>query len=124
MYTFIIILSVIISILLIGIVLIQKSKGGGLSSQFGNASAMMGVRQTNTFLEKGTWWLAAILVVLSIVSAYTIPTASGEKIRTEQQQAQNAGENQYGTDAAPIEVQLPADDAAAPAAPATPETGK
>lgn len=77
------ILAVIVSILLIGIVLIQKSKGGGLSSQFGNASAVMGVRQTNTFLEKGTWWLFGIIVVLSIASAIVTTKSTGVEIKSE-----------------------------------------
>ena len=76
MYVLIIVLTVIVAVLLIGIVLIQKSKGGGLSSQFGGANAVMGVRQTNTFLEKATWTLVSALVVLSIISAFTMPKAS------------------------------------------------
>lgn len=84
LHVIVIILTVIVAILLIGIVLIQKSKGGGLSSQFGGANSMMGVRQTNSFLEKGTWWLAGILVLLSICSVYTMPKATnGAEIRTE-----------------------------------------
>jgi len=84
MYVVFIVLTVIVSILLIGIVLIQKSKGGGLSSQFGNASSVMGVRQTNSFLEKTTWTLAALIGILSICSAYTLPKVSdGAAIRTE-----------------------------------------
>lgn len=86
LHLFIIILTVIIAILLIGIVLIQKSKGGGLASGFGNASATMGVRQTNTFLEKGTWWLAGLIVLLSIISAYTIPTNNGPVVRSQMEQ--------------------------------------
>ena len=83
MYVVVIVLTVIVSILLIGIVLIQKSKGGGLSSQFGNASSVMGVRQTNSFLEKTTWTLAGLIVFLSIVSAYTMPKVSdGTQTRT------------------------------------------
>ncbi len=84
MYVVFIVLTVIVSILLIGIVLIQKSKGGGLSSQFGNASSVMGVRQTNSFLEKTTWTLAALIGILSVCSAYTLPKVSdGATIRTE-----------------------------------------
>ena len=64
MYVAIIVLTVIVAVMLIGIVLIQKSKGGGLSSQFGGAGNVMGVRQTNSFLEKTTWTLAALIVVL------------------------------------------------------------
>ena len=84
MHVVIIVLTVIVAILLIGIVLIQKSKGGGLSSQFGAASSVMGVRQTNTFLEKATWTLVSCLVVLSIISAFTMPKASqGTQLRTQ-----------------------------------------
>ncbi len=46
MHVVIIVLTVIVAILLIGIVLIQKSKGGGLSSQFGGANAVMGDRKS------------------------------------------------------------------------------
>ena len=70
MYVVIIILTVIIALLLIGIVLIQKSKGGGLSSQFGGAGAVMGVRQTNSFLEKTTWTLISLLAPSS---AHSLP---------------------------------------------------
>ena len=73
MHIVIIALIVVVSILLIGIVLIQKSKGGGLSSQFGGAGNVMGGRQTNSFPEKGTWVLVSLLVVLSIVSVWTAP---------------------------------------------------
>ena len=83
MYIAIIVLTVIVSVLLIGIVLIQKSKGGGLSSQFGGAGNVMGVRQTNSFLEKTTWTLAGLIVVLSVVPAYTMPKAGhGVEVRT------------------------------------------
>lgn len=82
MYVAIIVLTVIVAVLLIGIVLIQKSKGGGLSSQFGGAGNVMGVRQTNSFLEKTTWTLAALIVVLSIASAYTMPKNTSAQVRT------------------------------------------
>ena len=84
MYVVIIVLTVIVAILLIGIVLIQKSKGGGLSSQFGGAGSVMGVRQTNSFLEKATWTLAGLIVVLSVASAYTMPkSGNAATVRTE-----------------------------------------
>ena len=50
MHIVVITLTVIVALLLIGIVLIQKSKGGGLSSQFGGAGSVMGVRPTHNFL--------------------------------------------------------------------------
>ena len=69
MYTLIIILVILASILMCGIVLIQESKGGGLASSFASSNQSMGVRKTTDFLEKATWCLAAAMVILSIVSA-------------------------------------------------------
>lgn len=71
-----IVLTVIVAILMIAIVLVQKSKGGGLSSTFGGGNQVLGVRGTNKFLEQATWTLAALILVLSICSAYTIPKSS------------------------------------------------
>ena len=67
MYGFLIILIIIASILLIGVVLIQKSKGGGLASGFASGNQMMGVRKTTDFIEKATWCLAIFICLLSIV---------------------------------------------------------
>ncbi len=39
---------------------------------------MMGVRQTTDFLEKATWTMAGILVVLCLVSSITIPKNAKE----------------------------------------------
>ena len=63
MYVFISILILIASILLILIVLIQNSKGGGLASGFSSSNQIMGVRKTTDFLEKATWTLAGTVVV-------------------------------------------------------------
>ena len=75
MYVFISILILIASILLILIVLIQNSKGGGLASGFSSSNQIMGVRKTTDFLEKATWTLAGTVVVLSIVITAFIPRA-------------------------------------------------
>ena len=74
MYVFISILILIASILLILIVLIQNSKGGGLASGF-SSSNQMGVRKTTDFLEKATWSLAGTVIVLSILITAFIPRA-------------------------------------------------
>jgi len=73
MYTLVVVLILIISVLLGLIVLVQNSKGGGLVSNLGGANQMMGVRKTADFLEKTTWTLASILVVLCLVSSVVIP---------------------------------------------------
>ncbi len=75
MYLLLIILIVVAAIMLSFVVLIQNSKGGGLASNFSSSNQIMGVRKTTDFLEKATWALAGVIVVLSIVSAYTLPTS-------------------------------------------------
>ena len=60
---------ILASLLMIGIVLVQKSKGGGLASNFASSNQIMGVRKTTDFLEKATWTLAGAIIVLSILTA-------------------------------------------------------
>jgi preprotein translocase subunit SecG len=55
------------AILLIVVVFIQNPKGGGLSSDFGSATQLGGVKQTTEFIDKLTWGLAATIVVSSIL---------------------------------------------------------
>lgn len=55
MYTLFIVLIVLASLLMIFIVLIQESKGGGLASNFSSTNSIMGVRKTTNFVEKATW---------------------------------------------------------------------
>ncbi len=90
MYTLFVILIVLVSLLMIFIVLIQESKGGGLASNFSSSNAIMGVRKTTDFIEKATWGLAAAMVLISVVCAYTAPQSSAsqsvlEKAATETQ---------------------------------------
>ncbi len=73
MYTFIIVLLIIVSILLGLIILAQNSKGGGLAAGLSASNQIMGVRKTTDFLEKLTWGLAIGLLVLSMVANFTIP---------------------------------------------------
>lgn len=68
MYTFVTILIVIIAILLVLLVLVQNSKGGGLASGFASGNQVMGAPRTADFLEKATWTLIALVVVLSILA--------------------------------------------------------
>jgi len=58
-----------VCILLILVVLVQNSKGGGIQSQFGAATQIMGVKRGTEFIEKATWGLAMVLIILSILMA-------------------------------------------------------
>ena len=60
------VLILIVCALLILVVLVQNSKGGGLASGFASNNQIMGVRRTSDFIEKATWGLAAALLVLSL----------------------------------------------------------
>ena len=121
-YVITIVLTVIVAILLIGVVLIQKSKGGGLSSQFGGANAVMGVRSTNSFIEKLTWILAGLIVFFSVASSFMMPGVSNNaQIRTQvQTEVPAVPANQFDTQipaapAADAETEAPAVEAEAAA---------
>ena len=77
-YTLFVVLIVLVSILMIFIVLIQESKGGGLASNFSSTNSIMGVRKTTDVVEKLTWGLAIAMVVISVACAYVAPQAAGE----------------------------------------------
>ena len=61
--------------------MVQNPKGGGLSSAFGGgANQVGGVQNTSDFLDKSTWTLATLLLVLILLSNITIldGTSTGE----------------------------------------------
>ena len=121
MYTLFVILILIAAVLMIAIVLIQESKGGGLSSGFSSGNQIMGVRKTTDFVEKATWALAGAMVVISVCCAYTAPTATVnasviENMATPQQQ-KTAPTNVQG-----FSVSDQKKDAAAPASEASAAT--
>ncbi len=90
MYTLITVLIFIVCVLLILIVLVQNSKGGGLASNFQSSGQVMGVRKTADFLEKATWVLAGSLLVLAILGSAFIPREYVEEKSRVQEQIENA----------------------------------
>lgn len=80
MYSILIVIASIVSVLLMIIVLMQASKGEGLAGTFGgsgNMGSMFGTRRTADFLSKGTWWLAGILAGIAIiVNLFFLPGSS------------------------------------------------
>ena len=95
------ILIIVASIVLILIVLVQNSKGGGLSSSFGGANQFGGVVQTNKFLEKGTWILAIVVLILSITASVTIDNKGKQEETSKIQEFLN-GEVDYGSEVTPL----------------------
>ncbi len=124
-YTLFVILIVVVAFLMIGIVLIQESKGGGLSSNFQSSNAFMGVRKTTDFVEKATWTLAAAMVVLSVICAYVAPTATYsesvlENTATQTQQTNPNTMPGFGASQTQEQAPVAPEQEQAPAAPATP----
>jgi preprotein translocase subunit SecG len=66
------VLVLIASILITLVVLLQNGKGGGLASNFVAGNQTFGVRQTADILEKITWGLAIFVLVVSIVSSFSL----------------------------------------------------
>ncbi len=119
MYSVLLVLIVLAAILMCFIVLIQNSKGGGLASGFSSSNQIMGVRKTTDVLEKTTWTLAAVMVVLSVVSSYTLPNASNKSsVIIEESQKENQANPQAipGFDASQTTAPAAADNAEQPAA--------
>lgn len=68
-FTLFMVLIIIACAMLAIVVMAQNPKGGGLSGTFGgNSSAQFGVQRTNDFMEKATWTLGIVIVVLILLS--------------------------------------------------------
>ena len=67
------ILIAVVSVLLILVILMQNSKGGGIDPNFGGlAQTLFGAARSTDFIEKATWILAGALIVLCVVAALSV----------------------------------------------------
>ena len=110
MYVFITVLILIAAVCLILIVLVQN-KGGGLASSFASSNQIMGAPKTADFLEKATWTLAGIVIVLSIVAAAFLPN-------------RNIGATSEIKDAINTEIPMPNFETQVPVTPEAPAAGE
>lgn len=68
---FFVILVILCSAALIGVILVQNSKGGGLASNVGVSTQVLGgVKKSTDVIEKLTWGLMIALFLLSIASGF------------------------------------------------------
>ncbi|WP_036876384.1 preprotein translocase subunit SecG [Xylanibacter oryzae] len=93
LYTLFVILIVLAAIMMVFIVLIQESKGGGLASNFSSYNQIGGVRKTTDFIEKSTWGLAIAMVLFSIVCAYVAPKATTSESVIERSATEDSSTN-------------------------------
>ncbi len=68
MYTFLLIVQFLVAASLVGVILMQKSEGGGLTSG-GSPSGLMSARGAADFLTRATAMLATAFITLSILLA-------------------------------------------------------
>ena len=82
MFLFLTVIQGIVAAALVGIILMQKSEGGGLGmGGGGNPSSIFSARGAGDFLTRATTVLATLFVILSIVlAAVAVETTSGGDI--------------------------------------------
>lgn len=102
-FTILVVLIVIASILLTIVVLLQNGKDGGLATNFAAGNQALGVRQTANILEKVTWGLVAFVLVVAIVSTKSLSRTEVNANDT----IANEILNQAPVDAAPAFPALP-----------------
>jgi preprotein translocase subunit SecG len=77
-FSIFLVLITIVCFLLIIVIMVQNPKGGGLSSTLGGSQMIGGVQKTTDFLDKSTWTLATILIVLILLSSLSFPNMLGK----------------------------------------------
>ena len=77
MFTFLIVLILVIALLMGLVVLLQSGKGGGLAgiAAGGQTTQILGARQAPDFLEKATWTLGWLFLGLCVITTFFIPRA-------------------------------------------------
>ena len=77
-FSIFLVLIVLVAFLLVVVIMVQNPKGGGLSSSFGGGGTQQlgGVKKTTDFLDKSTWALAVMLVLLILASNFAIDNSN------------------------------------------------
>ena len=95
MFTFLIVVIALLGLVMTLLVLVQAGKGGGLAgiAAGGSATQILGARQAPDVLEKATWTLATLFLVLCILTNFTIDTGETQEsvIQQEAQQGPAQG---------------------------------
>ena len=82
LFLFITVVQAIVAAALVGVILMQRSEGGGLGVG-GSPSGLMSARGAADFLSRATAILATLFVVLSIIlAALAVSSSSGREIDT------------------------------------------
>jgi len=74
MYTFLVVVQVIVAIGLVALVLLQHGKGADAGAAFGSGASgtVFGSRGSANFLSRATAWLAVVFFSISLALAYFV----------------------------------------------------
>jgi preprotein translocase subunit SecG len=119
MFTFLLVLLVIDSFVLIAAILLQSGKGNGLAASFGGVSSssdsLLGTRQAGNLLTRSSWWGGAIFLALSFVLSL---------LSTRQRTPKSVLDQAFTQPPAPVSAPAtPNANSAIPLTPAAPATG-
>jgi len=91
MFILIVLVITLIAVVLTFLILLQSGKGGGLAgiAAGGATTQILGARQAPDILEKGTWILATVFIILCILTNFVIDKG-GSPESIIQQQSQTA----------------------------------
>jgi len=110
MYTIFISIEILVSVLLMIVVLMQASKGGGLAGSFGgsNIGAVFGVRRTSDFLSTTTTFLATTFLILALfINLVVLPKGERQEQSVIQSKAPATGVLPPATQPTTPQPQLP-----------------
>jgi preprotein translocase subunit SecG len=135
MFTFLLVLLIIDSIVLIAAILLQSGKGNGLAASFGgvssSADSLLGTRQAGNLLTKTSWWGGGLFLFLSLVLSIASTRQRAPKSVLDQAFTQPAPvapapttSNPSGAAGIPLTPAAPAPAAPTGTAPAAPATKK
>lgn len=111
MFTFLLVVHVIIAIALVGVILVQRSEGGGLTG--GSPTGLMSARGAGNFLTRSTTVLATIFILLSVALA-VVATVNRKPDTIDASLARPAAAPPKG-DTAPVPLAVPGQPANTPA---------
>ncbi|MCY3615026.1 MAG: preprotein translocase subunit SecG [Bacteroidetes bacterium] len=81
MFTFLIVVITLIGIVMTCLILLQAGKGGGLAgiASGGATTQILGARQAPDVLEKGTWIMATVFIVLCVLTNFVIDDGGSQE---------------------------------------------
>ncbi len=122
LFIFLTVIQAIVAAALVGIVLMQRSEGGGLGiGGGGSPGGLMNARGAADFLTRTTKWLAVIFVILAIVlAALAVDVTTGSEVDETLDRTVAPAGDPLGGQGAAGDLNAPVVDAPAPTATGTP----